>query len=113
FEASGAAEHARELGDRGAAVLDLLQAVLVQARHALADRHLADRLRGAPFERHRLDRGRYGHHLVQADARPIAAAGAAAAADGLVGLQLDRGVIAAFAQHARGDDRAALARLAE
>src|SRR5947209_17170072 len=39
---SGGAHDARDLGDRGAPVLDLLQAVLAQRAHPLLDGELAD-----------------------------------------------------------------------
>src|SRR5262245_40469635 len=39
---SPAARHARDLGDRGTAVLHLVQAVVAQSPHAVADRDLGD-----------------------------------------------------------------------
>src|ERR1019366_1298064 len=78
--ASAAADDASDLGDRGAPLLDLLQTVVAQARHPLPDGHVADRLGGLAFQRHRLDLGGHVHDLIQTDASAIAAAAAAPAA---------------------------------
>src|SRR5579884_4025376 len=50
--ASVGADHAGDLGHRGATRAHLLQPVVAQARHALAAGEIADLLGGAPFERH-------------------------------------------------------------
>src|ERR1700730_6944546 len=57
------ADHAGDLSDRGAALLDLLEPVIAQPRHPLANRHLLDLLGGSAFEYHGLDLARDQHHL--------------------------------------------------
>src|SRR6476660_3998656 len=92
-------DHAGDLRDRRAALADLLEPVVAQAGHPLFDGDVADRLGGRAFKRELLDLGRDLHHLVHADPPAIAAAAAAPAADGLVGLQLDQRLVATLLQH--------------
>src|SRR6188472_364928 len=82
-------------------VLDLLEAVGTQRTHALRDGHLADFLRRSTLDREVADLVRDRHDLVQADPSLVARAAAAAAADGLVGLEVERDVEAGLLQ--RGD----------
>src|SRR4051794_7744892 len=80
--------HAVDLGDRGAALPDLLQAVLVQAAHPLAHGDFGDAIGRRALDGERADLLGHGHDLVEADAPAIARAAAAGAADGLVGLDV-------------------------
>ena len=100
---------AGDLGDRGAAQLDLLEPVLAQAAHAVAHRDLGDRVGGGALDRQAADLVVDGHDLVEADAALVARAAAARAADGLVGLEVGDGREAVGAQDVGGEDRAALA----
>ncbi len=54
---SAGADDPRDLGDRGASLADLLQTVVAQPAHPLADGQIADLLGGAAFERERVDLG--------------------------------------------------------
>src|SRR5947207_13288728 len=106
---SAAADDAGDLGDRGAALFDLLEAVVGQAPHPLPNGHVSDLLRGTALERHRLDLLGDGHDLVDPDAPAVAAAAAAPAARGLIGLEVEDRLVAAVLQHACRDDCATLA----
>src|SRR5271165_6821462 len=97
--ASGRADDAGDLGDRGPALPDLLQPVVAKAGHPLLHGNHPDRLRWLPFERHRLDLRGHHHHLVQPDPALVAAAAAATAADRFVGLELHAGLVTALLEH--------------
>src|SRR6478735_7642812 len=77
--------HAVDLGDRGPALPDLLQAVVAQAAHALAHGDFGDPIRRRALDGERPDLLGDGHDLVEPDAPAIARAAAARAADGFVG----------------------------
>src|SRR5689334_19666873 len=61
-----AARDARDLGDRGASELDLLQAVLAQAAHSVANRDLRDLVRRGARDGQLADLVVDHHHLVEA-----------------------------------------------
>src|SRR3954471_6821169 len=77
------------LGNGRDSVLDLLEAVRTQRAHALRDGDLADFIGGRPPDRKVANLVRDGHDLVQADPALVARAAAAAAADRLVGLEVE------------------------
>src|SRR3954466_4877066 len=77
------------LGNGRDSVLDLLEAVRPERAHALRDGHLADLLGRGALDGEVADLVRNGHHLVQADPALVAGAAAAAAAHGLVGLEVE------------------------
>src|SRR4051812_44145468 len=105
--------HAVDLGDRGAALPDLLEAVLVQAAHPLAHGDLGDAVGRGALDGQRTYLLGHGHDLVEADAPAIARAAAARAADGLVGLDVGQRGEAVVAHDLGREDRAALAVLAQ
>src|SRR5579875_1977261 len=110
---SGRAEHAQDLRHRRQALAHLLETVIAHPAHPLRDRDVANFIRGGALERELPDLARHRHHLVDRDPATVAAATAARTAGGLVGLDVDRGLVAGGAQHLRGDDRALLAVAAE
>src|SRR5215218_10063509 len=101
------------LGNGRDSVLDLLEAVRAQRAHALSDGDLADFLGRRALDRELADLVRDGHYLVQADAALVAGAAAAAAAHGLVGLEVEGHVEAGLLQRRDAQHRAALAVCAE
>src|SRR3954471_8470760 len=104
---------AGDLGDRGQAAADLLEAVLAQAHHALVDGRVGDRLGGLAGHGERADRVADPHHLVEPDPPLVARAAAAGAADGLVGLEVEADVETVRAHHLGADRRTPLALLAQ
>src|SRR3712207_635743 len=98
---SARAGDARDLGDRRDAAPDLLEAVLAQAHHALADRLVGDRVGRLAGHGHLADRLGDRHDLIEADAALVAGAAAAGAAHGLVALEVEADVEAVGAQHLR------------
>src|SRR3954466_13866208 len=80
------------LGNGRDSVLDLLEAVRAQRAHALRDGHLANFVGRRALDRGVTDLVRDRHDLIQADPALVARATAAAAADGLVGLEVERHV---------------------
>src|SRR3954451_9693303 len=102
---------AGDLGDRGQAAADLLEAVLAEAHHALVHGGVRDVLGRLAGDRHAADRLRDPHDLVEADPALVARAAAARAAHGLVRLEVEADVEAVGAHHVGADHRAALALL--
>src|SRR5215212_830484 len=80
------------LGNGRDSVLDLLETVRAQRAHALRDGHLADFVCRRALHRELADLVGDRHDLVQADTALVAGAAAAAAADRLVGLEVERDV---------------------
>src|SRR5262249_35912687 len=78
-----------DLGDRRLAELDLLEAVLRQASHAVADAAVGDAVGGGALDRQRADLVGHRHHLIEAEPSLVARAAAAAAAGRLEGLDVD------------------------
>src|SRR5918992_777947 len=103
----------RHLGDGRDAVLDLLEAVDAQGTHALADGDLADVLGGGALHREVPDLVADRHHLVEAGAALVARAAAAAAADRLVGLEVEGHVEPGLLERRHAQHRAPLAVRAE
>src|SRR5918997_5758888 len=87
LKGSARSGHAGDLGDRGEAATDLLQAVLAQAHHAFVDRDPRDLVGRRAGDGEGPDVIRDQHHLVEADAALVAGAAAARAANRLVGLE--------------------------
>src|SRR3954451_8730535 len=81
------------LRDRGDPEPDLVQAVVAQQPHALLDRLVADLVCADPLDRHVADLVAEGHDLVDADAALVAGVRAAGAADGLVRLDVECGLV--------------------
>src|SRR5918999_3695849 len=79
----------RDLCDGRDSVLDLLEAVDAERTHPLRHGHLADVLGGGTLHGEVPDLVAHRHHLVEAGAPLVARAAAAAAADGLVGLEVE------------------------
>src|SRR3954465_1573987 len=79
---------ARDLGDRRDAVAHLVEAVVAQAAHAVAHRDRGDAVGRRALDRERADLLGDRHDLVEPDPALVAAAAAALAAAGLVGLEV-------------------------
>src|SRR5918996_1871791 len=103
----------RDLCDGRDAVLDLLEAVDPQGTHPLGHGHLADVLGGGALNGEVADLVAHRHHLVEAGAALVARAAAAAAADRLVGLEVEGHVEAGFLERRDAQHRAPLAVRAE
>src|SRR3954467_5441085 len=101
------------LGNGRDSVLDLLEAVRAQRAHALRDGHLADFLGGSALDREVADLVRDRHDLVQADPALVARAATAAAADGLVGVEVEGDVEAGLLERGHAQHGPALAVRAE
>src|SRR3954462_15269656 len=101
---SPGARDARDLGDRRDAVAHLVEAVVTQAAHAVARRDRRDAVGRRPLDRERADLLGPRHPLVEADPALVAAAAAALAADGLVGLEVVARPEAVVLKHGRRED---------
>src|SRR5579864_4914259 len=64
----------RDLGDRRAPLLDLVEAVILEPPHALHHRHLEDLVSRAALQRERAELGTDRHHLVDPGTAPVAGA---------------------------------------
>src|SRR3954451_9579020 len=90
-------------------VLDLLEAVRAQRAHALGDGDLANCLGRGALDRQVADLVRDRHDLVEAGPSLVAGAAAAAAADGLVCLEVEGHVEARLLERRDAQHGAALA----
>src|SRR5918996_3801570 len=99
----------RHLCDGRDAVLDLLEAVDSQGTHPLGHGHLADVLGGGALHGEVPDLVADRHHLVEAGTPLVARAAAAAAADRLVGLEVEGHVEAGLLERGHAQQRAPLA----
>src|SRR5689334_2640313 len=97
------------LGNGRDSVFDLLEAVRAQRAHALRDGDLANFVGGRALHRELTDLVRDRHDLVQADPALVAGAAAAAAAHGLVGLEVERDVEAGLLERVHAQHGPALA----
>src|SRR3954469_15462390 len=94
-------------------VLDLLEAVRAQWTHPLSDGDLADFLGRGALDREVANLVRNGHDLVQAGPALVARAAAAAAADRLIGLEVEGHVEAGLLERRDAQHGPALAVRAE
>src|SRR5918999_223447 len=99
----------RHLGDGRDPVLDLLEAVDAQGTHPLSHGHLANLVGAGALHGEVPDLVAHRHHLVEARAALVARAAAAAAADRLVGLEVEGNVEARRLQRGDAQHRAPLA----
>src|SRR3954454_20425219 len=81
------------LRDRGDPEPDLVEAVVAQEPHALLDRLVANLIGTALLDGHVADLVGHRHDLVDADAALVAGVRAACAADRLVRLDVERGLV--------------------
>src|ERR671915_1193731 len=113
YRQKAASRDPRHLGDGRDAVLDLLEAVDAQGAHPLGHGDLANVLGGGALHRQVPGLVGHGHHLVEARAALVARAAAAAAADRLVGLEVEGHVEARLLERRDAQHRPLLAVRAE
>src|ERR671923_361336 len=97
------------LGNGRDSVFDLLEAVRAQWTHPLGDGHLANFLGRGALHREVANLVRDRHDLVEAGTALVAGAAAAAAADGLVGLEVESHVEAGLLERRDAQHGPALA----
>src|ERR671914_3013332 len=103
----------RHLGDGRDPVLDLLEAVDPQGTHPLGHGHLANIVGAGALHGEVPDLVAHRHHLVEARAPLVARTAAAAAADRLLGLEVEGHVEAGLLERRDAQHRAVLAVRAE